>query len=122
MRVLQVRIAPNLLHDLLTRHDFADVLRENLQNQIFFRTEDKSLAVNHPGTGTQIDFKWTGSDNWILRRRGDDAGPQQGARPRNQLTDTERFDDVVIRTKFEQPDLLTLSRAHGEHDDRDVRP
>ena len=122
MRVIQVRTAPNLLHDLLTRDHLAGVLRENLQNQILLRTEDKSFAVNRPGTGGQIDFKWTGSDNWILRRCGDDAGPQRRARPRNQLTDTERFDDVVIRAKFEQPDLLTLTRAYGEYDDRDVRP
>ena len=51
MRVIQVRIAPNLLHDLLTRDHLAGVLRENLQNQILLRTEDKSFAVNRPGTG-----------------------------------------------------------------------
>ena len=60
MRVIQVRTAPNLLHDLLTRDHLAGVLRENLQNQILLRTEDKSFAVNRPGTGGQIDFKWTG--------------------------------------------------------------
>ena len=51
MRVVQVRTTPNLLHDLLTRHDLAGVLRENLQDQVFLRAEDKSLAVEGPGAG-----------------------------------------------------------------------
>ncbi len=57
MRVIEMGVAPNLAHDLLARHDLAGVLRENLQDQIFLRTEDKALAADRPGPGGQIDFQ-----------------------------------------------------------------
>src|SRR5262245_62878579 len=120
MRVLEMRPAPDLLHDLLTRHDLAGVLRPNLQNETFLRTEDKPLAVDRPGAGRQIDFKRAYPDHRIVR--GSDARPQRYACPRDQFADTERFDDVVVRAELEQPDFLALARAHREHNDRNVRP
>src|SRR5262249_26609010 len=122
MCVIDVRTTPNLVHDLLTRDHLAGVLRENLQHQIFLWTEDKLFAINRPGAGGQIDFKRADSDDGVVRRGGGDAGPQRRARPRDQLADTERFDDVVIRAEFEQPDFLALTRAYRKYDDRGVRP
>src|SRR6516164_11330431 len=122
MRVIEVRLTPNLLHELLTRDHLADVLRKNLQHQILLRTEDKAFAVDRSGAGGQIDFKRANSDDGLVRRGGGDAGPQHRARPRDQLADTERFDDVVIRAEFEQLDFLVLTRAYCKYDDRGLRP
>src|SRR5215475_13467291 len=122
MRVIDVRTTPNLLHDLLTRDHFAGVLRENLQHQILLWTEDKVFAINRPGARGQIDFKRADTDDGIVRRGGGDAAPQRRPRPRDQLADTERFDDVVIRAEFEQPDFIALTRAYCKYDDRGVRP
>jgi len=80
--------------------------RENFQLQIFLRTEDKLSAVYRPGAGGQIDLKGADSDDGIVRRRGADAGLQRRARQRNQLADTEWFDDVDSRAEFEQPEFL----------------
>ena len=115
MRVIEVRTTPNLLHELLTRDHLAGVLRENLQHQIFLRTEDKAFAINRPGAGSQIDFNPANSDDGVVRRCGGDAGPQHHVRPCNQLADTDRFDDVVIRAEFEQPDFLAFTRAYREY-------
>src|SRR3982074_386968 len=87
---------PNRLHDLLSRHDLPGMLREDVQNQIFLRTEREPLAADHPGSRGQIDFKRTDPDYRLAGRRYG-AGPQRGARPRNQLADTEGGDDVVVR-------------------------
>src|SRR5215813_7312278 len=120
MRVIEVRTTPNLLHELLTRDHLAGVLRKNLQHQIFLRTKDKAFAVDRPGAGGQIDFKRADSDDGVVRRGGGDAGSQRRPRPRNQLADTKRFDNVVIRAEFEQPDFLALTRAYCKYDDRRI--
>src|SRR5262245_66455788 len=122
MRVIDVRTTPNLLHDLLTRDHLAGVLRENLQHQIFFRTEDKAFAVDRPGAGGQIDFKRADSDDGAVRRCDGNVGPQHSARSRDQLADTERFDDVVIRAEFAQSDFRAFTRAYRANDNRSLRP
>ena len=48
VRVVEMRGAPDLPNDLLTRHDLAGVLRQNLQYQIFLRTKDNPFAVDRP--------------------------------------------------------------------------
>src|SRR3982074_1757856 len=121
MSVVEVGATPNLLHDLLARHDLPGMLREDLQNQIFLRTEHEPLAADHPGSRGQIDFKRTDPDYRLAGRRYR-AGPQRGAPPRNQLADTEGLDDVVVRAELQKADLLPFARAHRQHDDRDVRP
>src|SRR2546425_2412931 len=122
MRVIEMRTTPNLLHDLLTRDHLAGVLRENLQHQVFLRTENKVFAVDHPGAGGEIDFKRADSDDGVVRRCDGNVGPQHRVRSRDQLADTERFDDVVIRAEFEQPDFLAFTRAYREYDNRRIRP
>ena len=57
-------------------------------------------------SGCQIDLKGADSDDGIVRRRGADAGLQRRARQRNQLADTEWFDDVDSCAEFEQPEFL----------------
>ena len=82
VRVVEMRAAPDVLHDLLPRHDLAGVLRENLQHQIFLRPEDQPLAAERAGTSGQIDFKRTDRNDGIAARHGR-ARPQRGARPRD---------------------------------------
>jgi hypothetical protein len=70
------------------------------------KVDQRKLTVEGPVYGR--DFKRANSDNGVVRRCGGNARPQHRARPRNQLADTKRFDDIVIRAEFEQPDLFAL--------------
>src|SRR5258707_599202 len=85
-------------------------------------TPIESPQSNRPGAVGQIDFNRASSDNGIIPPGCGDARPQCRTRTRDQLTYNERFDDIVIRAKFKQANFLTLTRAHAEHNNRDVRP
>src|SRR5262249_13645378 len=56
MRVIAVRTALDLLHDLLTRHNLAGFRREKSPAPDISFNRGQVFAVNGPGAGGQIDF------------------------------------------------------------------
>ncbi len=49
------------------------------------------------------------------------AAAKHGTDPRDDLSDRERLDDVIVRAEFEPDNAIGHAPARGDHDDRDVR-
>ena len=113
---------PHLFEDLLAGVDGPGFGREEGQEVEFLPREREFPAVEDGSAGAEIDSESIsdadrGVDGFVTARGASRHRMDAG----DEFAESERFDQIIVGTKFESEHPVDLVTARGHHDDRDRR-
>src|ERR1700751_986834 len=121
LNVVALIASPDLLEQLVVRDDEADMHRQDMEQAILLAPQPDGNLVEGDLASDEVDRERAGDDDGIFRR-GLEVAPQRRFAARQELGHAERLDQITVRARLQQPNLLVFGGDHGENDHRNIRP